>query len=237
MTAEPRETREPGAAMSPTSVCTDRGPSAVMWDMDGTLTDTEPLWLAAELELAARYDARWSQSDALAMVGRPTLETAALLHERGVTMAPEEIVAAMAGAVARAFAREPAWHAGSIELLRQVHAAGLPQALVTSSPRAVAAEVARAAGLFDAVVSADDVAHLKPDPEPYRRAAELLGVDPRHAVVLEDSPSGIAAGLAVGARVVGVQTALPVQPRPGLVVVDALSDVRLEHLTALGGRP
>ncbi|HCX84179.1 MAG TPA: haloacid dehalogenase, partial [Micrococcales bacterium] len=136
MTAEPRETREPGAAMSPTSVCTDRGPSAVMWDMDGTLTDTEPLWLAAELELAARYDARWSQSDALAMVGRPTLETAALLHERGVTMAPEEIVAAMAGAVARAFAREPAWHAGSIELLRQGHAPGLPPGLVASSPPA-----------------------------------------------------------------------------------------------------
>jgi len=211
-------------------------PTAVMWDMDGTLTDTEPLWLEAELRLAQRYRAQWAHEDALAVVGTPLINTARRLHERGVALPPERIVRVMAQEVASRIDHAAAggvapWHRGAIELATEVAAAGIPQALVTSSPIEVAAAVARAAGVFAVVVSGDDVSQPKPDPAPYRQAAADLGVRPRDTVVLEDSPSGIAAGRAVGACVIAVETALPVRPQPGLRIVDSLTQLRLADLS------
>ncbi|MGB4779276.1 HAD family hydrolase [Microbacterium sp.] len=210
-------------------------PAAVLWDMDGTLTDTEPLWLDAELRLAQQYGARWAHEDALAVVGTPLLNTARLLRERGVRLPPDRIVRIMAQEVAdridkAAAAGAAPWHRGAIELAGDIAAAGIPQALVTSSPTEVAAAVARAAGVFDVVVSGDDVERAKPDPAPYRQAAAALGIEPCDAVVLEDSPSGIAAGRAVGARVIAVETALPVRREPGLRVVGSLAELRLADL-------
>lgn len=214
-------------------------PAAVLWDMDGTLTDTEPLWLDAEQRLADRYGARWGHEDALAVVGTPLLNTARVLHERGVELPPERIVRVMAQEVAERIDRAAAdgtapWHRGAIELAAEVAAAGIPQALVTSSPIEVAQAVARAAGVFAVVVSGDDVERPKPDPAPYRQAAAALGVDVRDTVVLEDSPSGIAAGTAAGARVIAVETALPVRREPGLRVVGSLGELDLADLDPRG---
>lgn len=210
-------------------------PAAVLWDMDGTLTDTEPLWLDAEQRLAGVYGARWGHEDALAVVGTPLLNTARIMHERGVALPPEQIVRTMARDVAARFAAAAAagaapWHRGAIELAAAVAAAGIPQALVTSSPTEVASAAARAAGVFSVVVSGDDVDLPKPDPAPYLQAAAALGVDLRNAVVIEDSPSGIAAGVAAGARVIAVETALPVRREPGLTVVGSLSELGLTDL-------
>lgn len=216
-------------------------PEAVLWDMDGTLTDTEPLWLDAELILAREFGAAWAHEDALAVVGTPILGTARILAGRGVALEPEEIVRRMERHVAEAFAdlarRGVApWHTGAIEFARAVRAAGVPQALVTSSPRLVAIAAAEAAGVFDVVVSCDDVERFKPDPQPYLHAARGLGIDVGRAVVLEDSPSGIASGRAAGARVIGVETALPVTPAPGLRVVGSLAELTLADLGITGRR-
>lgn len=157
-------------------------PAAVLWDMDGTLTDTEPLWLDAEQRLADRYGARWGHEDALAVVGTPLLNTARVLHERGVELPPERIVRVMAQEVAERIDRAAAdgtapWHRGAIELAAEVAAAGIPQALVTSSP----IEVAQA-----------------------------------------------------GARVIAVETALPVRREPGLRVVGSLGELDLADLDPRG---
>lgn len=208
---------------------------AVLWDMDGTLTDTEPLWLAAEERLAREHGARWGHADAMSMVGKPLLMTAGLMHERGVALAPERIVRIMAAEVAGRFQELAAagaapWHRGAVELARRIAAAGFPQVLVTSSPTEVAHAAAAAAGVFAAVVSGDDVSAPKPDPAPYLQAAAALGVDVTATVVLEDSPSGIASGTAAGARVIAVETALPVTPAPGLLIVASLADLTLGEL-------
>jgi beta-phosphoglucomutase-like phosphatase (HAD superfamily) len=100
------------------------------------------------------------------------------------------------------------------------------------------------AGVFHAIVAGDEVTQGKPHPEPYLRAAEMLGVDVRRCVAFEDSPTGLAAAEAAGARVVGIQSQLPVASRPGrsrLAALDGftLADVRRvaagEVIDQLGG--
>src|SRR5690606_3250690 len=95
---------------------------------------------------------------------------------------------------------------GALELLAQLTAAGVPSAIVTASYRPMVDAVVALTppGSFAAVVTGDEVARGKPDPLPYLRAAELLGVDPEHCVAIEDSPPGITAALASGARTLGV---------------------------------
>ncbi|MGY1838190.1 MULTISPECIES: HAD family hydrolase [unclassified Modestobacter] len=119
--------------------------------------------------------------------------------------APTIIEAALAAVHRRLGAGVP-WRPGALDLLRSVRAAGLPTALVTMSFPSVADIVVGSIPFdaFDVVVAGDDVTRGKPDPEAYLRAAALLKVDTAVCVVVEDSPPGVAAGVAAGAVVVAV---------------------------------
>ena len=86
---------------------------------------------------------------------------------------------------------------------------------------------------FSATVCADDVTHGKPDPEPYLRAASLLGADPHRCVALEDSPNGVASAEAAGCQTVAVPSLVPIMDRPGRVVAGSLSQVDLALLRGL----
>lgn len=206
-------------------------PAAVLFDLDGTLVDTEPFWLAAETALAAQHGVTWTTQDGLGQVGRSMASTGEELARRGVRLSVEQIVDALVARVGAAVRSDVPWQSGAWELLAALAELGVPLALVTSSPRVLAEPVVAAAALrfgapvFGAVVAGDDGVVAKPDPDPYLRAAGLLGVEVRACVALEDSPSGIASAMAAGAQVVAVRSVLPVSPWPGLAIVDTLVGV------------
>ena len=127
---------------------------------------------------------------------------------------------------------------GARELLAEVTSAGMPSALVTSSERQIMEAVIPKIGMsFGATVCAEDVRDSKPAPEPYLRAAELLGVDPAGCIALEDSPNGVAAAEAAGCLVIAIPSLLPIPARPGRVVASSLSQIHLAMLHGMmGGR-
>lgn len=211
-------------------------PAAVLWDMDGTLIDSEPFWIAAELELAAAHGAVWTHADGLAMVGNPMTTCAAALRSRGVDLSDAEISAFLNVRVAAGVAAGTPWQPGAREMLAALVAAKVPMALVTSSHRELAEPFVRSAGVFDVSVCGDEVARPKPDPEPYLTAAALLGVDIADCVAVEDSPAGIASASASGAHVIAVEVMVGLAPRPGVSRVRSLADVTLDDLgRVLGG--
>ncbi|MFC0646588.1 HAD family hydrolase [Cellulomonas phragmiteti] len=191
-------------------------PAAVLWDMDGTLIDTEPYWMAAEVELVEAHGGVWTHEDAVAMIGSSMDVAAAQLQARGVPLSVTQIADALNSSVRAAVAAGIPWQPGAYEALRALHAAGVPQALVTSSFAVVAAPFADAVGLFDVVVTGDVVTRSKPDPEPYLAAAGLLGVDISACVAFEDSRSGLASAVASGARVVAVDSHVVLDPPAGV---------------------
>lgn len=209
-------------------------PAALLWDMDGTLVNTEPLWMAAETELVESWGGTWTYDDGLSLVGNPMKVSAAILQGRGVGLSLDEIIDFLNVRVAAAVAERTPWQPGARELLSEAAAAGVPQALVTSSYRELADPFARVAGVFATVVAGDEVERPKPDPQPYLLAAERLGVDIERCVVVEDSPAGIAAGVASGARVLAVEVFHDVPDLPGLSATTSLEDVTLEELGWIG---
>ena len=126
---------------------------------------------------------------------------------------------------------------GAVALLSEVAAAGLPYALVTSSERVIANAVLKALARqgigFDVIVCGADVSRPKPDPEPYRLAAALVGADPRCCVALEDSPNGVGSALAAGCATVAVPGLAPIAEQPGLLIVRSLADLDLDRLRSL----
>ena len=209
-------------------------PAAVLWDMDGTLVDTEPYWIAAEHELVAEHGGRWSHEQALQLVGNSLLVSAGILQDAGVRLPVEEIVDFLLDRVVAAVQRHVPWRPGARELLQAVAEAGVPCALVTMSYRRFADEVvSQTDGALRVVVAGDDVVEGKPHPEAYLTAAERLGVPIEQCVAIEDSPTGIAAALASGARTLGVEAVVPVPPQPGLSRARSLEQVSLRTLAQL----
>ncbi|WP_298460065.1 HAD family phosphatase [uncultured Cellulomonas sp.] len=212
-------------------------PPAVLWDMDGTLVNTEPYWMAAETELVGAHGGTWSYEQGLAMVGQPLPVSGQILRDHGVDLPVEEIVDFLIGRVVEQVTRHVPWQPGAREVLEALAAAGVPCALVTMSYRRLAEPFVAAApaGVFRTVVVGDEVTHGKPHPEAYLTAAARLGVDPTRCVAVEDSPSGIGSALAAGARTIGVEVMLPIAPAPGLSRVSSLTELDLASLARVAG--
>lgn len=214
-----------------------RLPAAVLWDMDGTLVDTEPYWMAEEYALAREHGVRWDEADALDLVGLALLDSAALIIARtGMSLLPEQVVARLVAGVRRRMRQQIPWRPGARELLTQVRAAGIPCGLVTMSYRDLTDELENALppGALAVVVSGEDVQRGKPDPQPYLRAAHLLGVDPSDCLAIEDSEAGARSAAAAGARTVVVAHVKPVPQIAGTVQVASLHGLDLAGLVQLG---
>ncbi len=180
---------------------------AVLWDLDGTIVDTEPYWFAAEYDVVARHGDSWSDDHARALVGFDLLDSGRYMIEHGgVRLTPHEIVELLLDSVVANIKRDVPWRPGARELLADVRAQQIPTALVTMSWRRFAMEVVDALphGAFDVSVVGDDVERGKPHPDPYLLAAERLGVDITQCLAIEDSPTGVASALAAGATVLAV---------------------------------
>jgi HAD superfamily hydrolase (TIGR01509 family) len=208
------------------------GLRAVLFDMDGTLVQTEEYWGEALSELAEQLGGRLSDAARETSVGTSMRRSMQVLHDDvGVVRTEEQLLADArwvenrAGELMRAGIP---WRPGARELLESVRAAGLTTALVTTTSRHLADIVLRSieADLgedpFDLTVCGDEVPARKPDPAPYLQAAASLGVEPGECVVVEDSLVGVTAGLAAGMAVIGVPALQSVPPAPGLTLLDSL---------------
>ena len=212
------------------------GLEAVLFDMDGLLVDTEPLWFETESEVMARLGAPWTKADQERLLGGSMEHTVGYLLAKATRPAsPAEVARWMTdGMLRRAAAGRVVIRPGARELIAEVAAAGIPYALVTGSQREFTEAVVAGTGLtFTAIVTGDDVARPKPDPEPYLLAAKLLDAAPENCVALEDSPSGVTSATGAGCRVVAVPSLIPIPPASGRLVAASLSDISLAALRAL----
>jgi HAD superfamily hydrolase (TIGR01509 family) len=217
----------------------DDGLAGVLFDMDGLLVDTEPLWFEVEHAVMARLDSDWTERDQRALVGGSLHKSVAYLLSRARRPASHDEVAGwlLGGMATLLREREVPAMPGAIELVTSVRQAGVPHALVTSSEAvimdAVLASLASRGVTFEVTVSGGDVVNTKPDPEPYLRAAGLLEADPARCVALEDSPNGVLAAQAAGCVTIAVPGVAPVEPAAGRVIVGSLADVDLAMIRSL----
>ncbi|WP_327104606.1 HAD family hydrolase [Nonomuraea glycinis] len=208
---------------------------AVFFDMDGLLVDTERVWLEVETEVMAELGGQWTLEHQTHLVGGSMERTVDyMLTVSGSSVAPERVRESMITGMVSRLAGGVQVMPGAGELLDALRDEGVPVALVTSSLLDIADAVLKSVGRdrFDAIVTAGDVLRPKPDPEPYLTAARLLGVRPVRSVVLEDSPTGVAAGTAAGCAVVAVPSLLPIEAVPGRLVVSSLTEVTVSTLRA-----
>jgi HAD superfamily hydrolase (TIGR01509 family) len=211
-------------------------PAAVLWDMDGTIIDSEPYWLASESDFAAAHDSTWGHDDGLGVIGMSLYESSILLKERvGSAMEPQEIIDQITDGVLSQLEREIVWRPGARELLKLLRANNVKTALVTGSMHRMAQTVADRIGFeaFDAIVGGDDVVKGKPHPESYLRAAQLLGVDSTHCVAFEDSLTGISAAEAAGTKAIGIAHIVEIPKAEGRILWPTLEGVTMHDLRAL----
>ena len=216
-------------------------PAAVLWDMDGTLVDTEPYWVEAEYALAERYGGTWSREHALNLVGNDLIESGRYIREHmGIDLEPSLIVEQLLDSVIASVERSVPWRPGAVELLARLRKHGVPCALVTMSYRRFVAPILDGlpGGTFAAVVTGDAVLRGKPHPEPYLKASRDLGVDPGECLAIEDSNTGARSAEAAGCTVLVVPNHVPVLPGDRRVFFESLSGLGVADLTpsALAGR-
>ena len=207
--------------------------SAILFDMDGTLIDSEPLWLEAEIEIMEELGCNWDQQDQINCLGGPIDKTENYMQDRSNNIKPfgyftEKLDDVMEKKLSTKLNLIP----NALEIINDCKRSELKIALVTaSSGRLMKAVLKRfPVGIFDAVVSYDDVKRSKPDPEPYLLAAKTLGVDITNCVVIEDSLTGVQSGLNAGAQVIGIPHLVKMPSNPNLRVIESLSEINMDRL-------
>lgn len=180
---------------------------AFVFDMDGTLTDTEAVWDDIRRDLAARHDRPWPDGATQAMMGMSTPEWSSYLVEAvGLPGTREEAAQETIDAMVEQYHRDLTLVPGAVAAVRRM-AAERPIGLATSSPRVLITAALDEMGvtdLFGATVSTEEVAAGKPAPDGYLRVCELLGVDPTRCAAIEDSTNGIRSALAAGMTVIAL---------------------------------
>ncbi|WP_338105032.1 HAD family hydrolase [Modestobacter muralis] len=217
---------------------------AVLFDMDGTLVETEELWGEAMFALATQLGGTLSDEAREQTAGTSMLASMEIIYaDLGMDPAAQDLQADARWVedetAALMTSRGMPWRPGARELINTVRAAGLRTALVTTTPRRVATlvldRITAELGVdpFDVTVCGTEAGALKPDPAPYRKAMADLGVDPRSSLVIEDSQVGTASGLAAGVAVLGIPLVQRLQPQPGLTLRTTLAGLTAADLAAL----
>jgi HAD superfamily hydrolase (TIGR01509 family) len=214
-------------------------PAAVLWDLDGTLVDTEPYWIESEFELVELHGGSWSREHAMNLVGNDLLESGRYIAEHsGIGLDPATIVEELLDRVVERVSQQVPWRPGALDLLADLHAHGVRCALVTMSYRRFVAPILERLpdDAFEVVVTGDSVSQGKPHPEPYLKALATLGVDPADAVAIEDSNTGARSAENAGCTVLVAQNHVPVLPGDQRVLVDTLLGMTAADLPSPSGR-
>lgn len=207
-------------------------PSAVMWDMDGTIIDSEPYWVAAEIELVERFGGTWTHEDGLKLVGQGLPHAAAYLQKAGAELTADQIISQLTDRVIESLNHTVPWRPGAVQMMEVIADAGIPQALVTMSIERMANLVADLVPgtPFTVVVAGDHVTNGKPDPEAYLFAATQLGVDITDCVAFEDSVAGITSAARSGAVTIGLPHLIDVSAAPANELWPSLAEKSLGDL-------
>ncbi len=216
--------------------------TAVVFDLDGVLVDSEQTWDEARRRVVEEGGGRWRPEATTAMMGMSAPEWSRYLHDRlGVPGPPGAISGAVVTLVLEAYDQRLPLLPGARETVRTL-AERWPLGLASSSNRAVIEAFLERSGLrgcFRAVVSSEEVARGKPAPDVYFAALDALAVEPRTAVAVEDSSNGIRAASAAGTRVVAIPNRAFPPPADVLalayVVVASLTDLMPDLVTRLAG--
>lgn len=220
-------------------------PAAVLFDMDGTLIDSEHLWLAAEIDVMKDMGATWTSADQAHCLGGPLERVAAYMAERsGSDRSPAQIGDALLDSIEEQMRSSPlSWRPGAAQLLGSCLADSIPRVLVTASwarlVDALSDRIAQEFGgdPFTSVVAGDHVRNSKPHPEPYVMAAARVGSDPEHCLAIEDSPTGVRSAIAAGCKVIAVPHLAPVDDlvssAPHAAIVTSLAGWSVETLWEL----
>ena len=211
-------------------------PSAVVFDNDGLLLDTEPCWTAAQESLFADHGRAFDLAAKRAVIGTSPATVAPILArllgqphsgpELSADMYARALVEISAGATPMP---------GALELVARVRAAGMPVAVASNAPRSHLLAGLRRVGIeqeFDVILGVDEVASPKPAPDLYRTACARLAVSPGSAIALEDSPPGVASARAAGLYVIGVPS-LPGVVLAADLVAGSLAEPAVHHALGL----
>lgn len=216
------------------------GLKAVLWDMDGTLVDTEPYWIQGEMELVAAHGGNWSEEQAEALVGQSLVYSSGILQAAGVKLSSREIIDHLLSHVVQSVRERIPWRPGARELLADLKASGIRCALVTMSEKPLAEEIRSQLpeGTFDFLVTGDTVDHGKPHPEPYERALRLMqhqvpDATADNVVALEDSLPGVTSAQAAGLVTVGIPHFIPLPQDSGRTHWDSLAGHTIADLESL----
>lgn len=177
-----------------------------MFDLDGVLVDSEPVWEEVRRAFVAEHGGTWREDTQARLMGMSTSEWAAYLHELGVRLPPDEIARRVVDRMADRYREHVPLMKGAVEAVRRL-ADHYTLGLASSSPRRLIDTVLHSSELhdcFDATVSTEEVARGKPAPDGYLEAARRLGVDPGDCVAVEDSSNGLRSAHAAGMRVIAV---------------------------------
>jgi HAD superfamily hydrolase (TIGR01509 family) len=197
---------------------------AVVFDMDGVLIDSEPVWERVRRRFIADRGGSWPADAQDAMMGMSTAEWSAYLSaDFGIGLTPQEVAEQVIAAMAAEYGQHLPLLPGAIDTVRSL-SGRWPLAVASSSPRSLIETVLEAAGLasaFAAVVSSEEVPRGKPAPDVYLAAAARLAVAPKACAAVEDSSNGLRAAAAAGLTVIAI-------PRPEYPPApDALASARL----------
>ena len=213
-------------------------PAAVLFDMDGTLIDSEHLWLQGERTVMQEMGGLWDQEDQAHCLGGP-IERAVdyMIAKAQSEQSQTQVLDRLLVVMGELYQHSPLqWCPGARELLVEALDRHIPTALVTASWRRIIDVVHSAINhdlgreAFSITIGGDEVESTKPHPEPYVTAAHQLGLATHDCLALEDSPPGAASAHAAGCRVVAIPHITPIAPQPHLVLVESLVGHNLESL-------
>lgn len=214
--------------------------AAVLWDMDGTLVDTEPDWIEREHEIVREFgNGNWTDEHAHSLVGFDLRDSARYISHHGeVDLPVDDIVHLLLDGVIERVRRRTPWRPGARELLAELVGAGIPCALVTMSWKRFTDPIVASLpeGSFTVVVTGDGVTRGKPHPEPYLTAAARLGVATSACIAIEDSPTGVRSAVAAGCVTIGVPNAVSIPDGLGHVPLATLEGVSPADLQGIVAR-
>jgi len=216
----------------------------VVFDMDGVLLDSEPVWNRVRHDFAGAHGGRWTDEDQRAVMGANSPQWVAYMHDHcGVDLPHDEIFAGVMRALRASYARDLPLFAGAREAVSAI-APHYRLGLASSSPRELIEYALQLAGLracFAVVVSSDEVARGKPKPDVYREACARLGASPQRSAPVEDSSNGILAAARAGLAVVAIPNPVFAPSTEALrladVVLASIAELTVEVIWSLRREP